>query len=117
MENLRAKNNALHVSMEKLLGTNSELAAKFNSQAMRISALEAGLAEAQAQRPAAPAAAQPAGGHLLPDNPPEGHYFLAAKLLRERVCVLRRVLRGAHVGHASELVIIILEQHTWEQLC
>jgi hypothetical protein len=72
VENLRAKNNALHVSMEKLLGTNSELAANFNSQVMRLSALEAQLAEAKAQRPAAPAAVQPAGGHLLPHNPPEG---------------------------------------------
>lgn len=61
MENLRAQNNALHVTMERLLGTNSELGNKVNSQAARISSLEAALEEARASGPAPPAAAEPAG--------------------------------------------------------
>lgn len=47
--------------MERLLGTNSELGNKVNSQAARISSLEAAVEEAHASRSASPAVSEPAG--------------------------------------------------------
>ncbi|CAL8467616.1 g7154 [Coccomyxa elongata] len=68
VENLRAQNNALHVTMERLLGTNSELGNKVNSQAARISSMEAAVEEAHVSRPAPPAASEPAGGVRFSDT-------------------------------------------------
>ena len=70
VETLRAQNNSLHVTMERLLGTNSELGTKVNSQAAHISSLEAALAEARAKGPAPPASVEPAGVHACKPLPP-----------------------------------------------
>ncbi|BDA42732.1 hypothetical protein COCOBI_03-6250 [Coccomyxa sp. Obi] len=96
VENLRAQNNALHVTMERLLGANSELGNKVNSQAARISSLEAAVAEAHASHPAPPTASEPAGGVRFSDT--ELELLALADYVKELEAALeqQRALSSSH---------------------
>ncbi len=63
---LREQNKALHVTKERLLSTNSELAAALNGQSAQITSLEQQLASAPAPAPLAASDSQAAGAALLP---------------------------------------------------
>ncbi len=62
---LREQNNALHITTERLLNTNSDLTAKVNKQAARISALEQQLAHMPATASPAASDSRSAGEHYL----------------------------------------------------
>lgn len=67
MASLQEQNRALHVTMERLLSTNNELAAKLNTQSAQISSLEQQLASAPARAPPTGSDSQAAGVALLLD--------------------------------------------------
>ncbi len=64
---LREQNDALHVTTERLLSTNTDLAAKVNRQTAQITALEQQLAHMPAGAPSAAADSQTAG-EAFPDS-------------------------------------------------
>jgi hypothetical protein len=88
---LREQNNALHVTTERLLTTNSELTAKVNEQALLISMLKQQLAAATANLPSTRSASKSAGS--APSLAPESLCFMLEALLPDH-----RMVTGSLVG-------------------